>query len=54
MNFINGAFKKIVLQHTRRATELPEAAGALGATEVAAGGWFKRNGNRVTPLYGPV
>ncbi len=53
MNFINGAFKKIVLQHARRAAELPEAAGALGATQVAAGGRFKRNGNRVTPLHRP-
>lgn len=51
MNFIDGSFEKIILQHAGRPGKLPEAAGAFGATQVATGGWFKGNRYRVSPLY---
>lgn len=51
MNFINGSFKKIILQHAGWPGKLPQAAGAFRATQVAAGGWFKGNRNRVAPLH---
>lgn len=50
MNFINGSFEEIILQHAGRTGKLPQAAGAFGATQVATGGWLKGNGNRITPL----
>lgn len=54
MNFVNGSFKKIILQHAGGPGKLPKAAGAFGAAEIAAGGWLKGNRHGVAPLNGLV
>ena len=52
MYFVDGLPEKILFEHAGWPREFPEPAGAFGATQVAGGGRFKRNGNRVPPLDG--
>ena len=53
---IDGVPEKIILKHPGRSRERPESAWTFRTTEIAGGGWFKRNGHGVTPLdtlFGP-
>ena len=50
MEVIDGFPKKIGAQVSRGPGKRPQAAGALGATQITSRGWLNRNAERDTPL----